>query len=92
MLWFFEKQDAWIHYEIRRQADGDAYELVITHPDGRQDVERYGKPSDVVERSNHLQQELTEAGWHAPDPTVRTTGRGSRSDRALPLHPGVDFE
>ena len=64
MLWFFEKQDIWLHYEIRRQADGDAYELVITHPDGRQDVERYGRPGDVVERSKHLQEELTEAGWH----------------------------
>ena len=92
MLWFFERQAAWIHYEIRRQADGDAYELVITHPDGRQDVERYGKPSDVVERSKHLQQELTEAGWHAPDATVRPTARGSRSERALSLQPGVDVD
>jgi hypothetical protein len=92
MLWFFEKRDAWLHYEIRRQADGDAYELVITYAGGRQEVERYAKPSDVVERSMHLQQELTKAGWHAPDTTARTVGRGSRSDRALPLQPGMDFD
>jgi len=91
MLWFFEKQDAWLHYEIRRQADGDAYELVITHPDGRQDVERYGKPSDVVERSKRLQQALKEAGWHAPKASARPNGRGAKSDRpaAQPRMDGV---
>ena len=34
MIWFFERHRARLHYEIRRQSDGPAYELVITFPDG----------------------------------------------------------
>ena len=37
MIWFFERHEARLLYEIRRQADGDDYELVVTFPDGRQE-------------------------------------------------------
>src|SRR6478735_4321708 len=30
MLWFFEREDARLHYEVRRRTDGDEFELVIT--------------------------------------------------------------
>ena len=39
MLWFFERDAARLLYEIRRQVDGDDYELVLTFPDGRPEVE-----------------------------------------------------
>ena len=41
MIWFFERQQSRLHYEVRHQTDGHAYELVITHPDGRQDIELF---------------------------------------------------
>lgn len=66
MIWFFEKHQSRLHYEIRRQTDGPEYELVITHPDGRQEVERYREPAEVLERSTRLQDSLIEEGWRPP--------------------------
>lgn len=66
MLWFFEKHQSRLHYEIRHQTDGPDYELVITHPDGRQETERYREADAVLERSRQLQDRLIEAGWQPP--------------------------
>ena len=66
MIWFFERLDARLHYEIRRQSDGPAYELVITFPDGRQEIEHYDDSTAVTRRSLRLERALTAAGWEPP--------------------------
>lgn len=66
MIWFFERQDARLRYEIRRQSEGTAYELVITFPDGRQEIERYDDPNAITRRSIRLERALTDAGWEPP--------------------------
>jgi hypothetical protein len=66
MLWFFEKHCARLHYEIRRQTDGPEYELVITFPDGRQQIETFPDADAVVQRSRVLQDSLMQAGWQSP--------------------------
>ena len=66
MIWFFEKHQSRLRYEIRRQTDGPDYELVITHPDGRQEIERYRDAAAIVERSVRLQDSLVRAGWRPP--------------------------
>jgi hypothetical protein len=66
MLWFFEKQREKLHFEVRRQRDGHDYELVITHPDGREEIEQFSDPHALAERSKHLQQYLAEDGWRTP--------------------------
>jgi hypothetical protein len=71
MLWFFERQQRRLHYEIRRQTDGDDYEIVIHHPDGRLELERYSDPTQVLERSASLQMQLMLEGWAAPPPRPR---------------------
>ncbi|MBA3885530.1 MAG: hypothetical protein H0X67_07330 [Acidobacteria bacterium] len=68
MIWFFERHDARLHYEIRHQPDGPGYELVITHPDGRQEVERYSDAGVLPERSASLHETLSAEGWHPPGP------------------------
>ena len=75
MIWFFERQDARLQYEIRRQSDGPAYELVITFPDGRQEVEQYADPSAVTRRSIRLERALIDAGWEPPQVGVRVSAR-----------------
>jgi hypothetical protein len=70
MLWFFERNAARLLYEIRRQVDGDDYELVLTFPDGRQEVEKYQDPHALIERSQRLQEILRSQGW-APPPSAR---------------------
>ena len=70
MIWFFERQESRLLYEIRRQADGDDYELVVTFPDGRQEVEQFRDPHALIERSQRLQDALRAQGWQPPS-TVR---------------------
>ena len=69
MIWFFEKHRSRLLYEIRRQVDGNDYELVVTFPDGLQEVEQFVDASALIERSQRLQETLRADGW-AP-PTVR---------------------
>lgn len=71
MLWFFVKHQSTLHYEIRRHSDGDDYELVITHPDGRQEVEQYQDAGALLERSDRLQNSLIKAGWQPPPVRLR---------------------
>lgn len=66
MIWFFQRHQSRLHYEIRRQTDGQDYELVITHPDGRQEVEQYADGSALLERSMRLEDDLIAAGWQPP--------------------------
>jgi hypothetical protein len=68
MIWFFQREQDRLHYEIRRQTDGPDFELVITHPDGRQDVERFADPGALLERSSGLEHTLTAEGWQPPAP------------------------
>ena len=75
MIWFFERQTSRLLYEIRRQVDGDDYELVVTFPDGRQEVEKFRDAMSLIERSHRLQESLKAEGW-AP-PTVRAAGARS---------------
>lgn len=76
MIWFFERHDSRLLYEIRRQADGDDFELVVTFPDGRQEVEQYTDPHALIERSQRLQDALKAQGWLPP-----TTVRGTAASR-----------
>jgi hypothetical protein len=66
MIWFFERQHHRLHYEIRRHTEGPDYELVITHPDGREEVERYSDSGALLERSSRLEHTLTAQGWEPP--------------------------
>jgi hypothetical protein len=75
MLWFFEKQDACLHYEVRRQSDGEHYELVITYPDGRQEIEVFEDSGALTERSRRLQDALVAAGWQMPQALRRAPYR-----------------
>jgi hypothetical protein len=79
MIWFFERHHARLHYEIRRQTEGPNYELVVTFPDGRQEIELYEDTSAVMERSIELDRTLTDEGWKRPHVGPRTAGRSAGS-------------
>lgn len=71
MLWFFEKQRERLWFEVRRQCDGAAYELVITYPDGREEIEHFTDPSAVTRRSESLRHALAADGWRSPSSGMR---------------------
>ena len=63
MIWFFEKGDERLQYEIRRAFDTDDIEVVITHAD-HVDQQRVESPSDLLRRSQAHWAELIASGWH----------------------------
>jgi len=65
MIWFFERDRTHLHYEIRHQAAGTAFELVVTYPDGRQQIERAHDPRELVARSGALRSALVRDGWRS---------------------------
>jgi hypothetical protein len=66
MFWFFERQHSRLRYEVRRHTEGDDFELVITHPDGRQDVEQFADSLELLDRMQRLQHALRAEGWQPP--------------------------
>jgi len=64
MIWFFDREGERVRYEIRRAAD-EGYELEVTYPDGRTEVEQMVEPSDLLRRCTELAKALEEDGWKA---------------------------
>lgn len=63
MIWFFQRQDDHLHYEVRRQRNGGGYELVVGYPDGSEDIERFENPRDLNSRWLDLNHALRDQGW-----------------------------
>ena len=63
MVWFFERSGSRLHFELRHATEGRSYELVLTHPDGTQLVERFDEPRGLARRSCVLRTELVNDGW-----------------------------
>lgn len=75
MIWFFERHHARLSYEIRRATEGTEYELVITHPDGTQQIEAFTDATVLMERSVRLRDALVSEGWRVPNLRARTHRR-----------------
>jgi hypothetical protein len=68
MVAFFHRGAERRSCETRLSADENGYELVILH-DGRQHVERFSEPVEVVSREHELVSAWHAQGWHDPFPT-----------------------
>ncbi len=64
MIWFFDRAGERLRYEISRQHADGRYRVVITHPDGSESIEEVNEPSDLIERSVELMNQLRGDGWH----------------------------
>ena len=90
MLWFFRKQNARVQYEIRRQSDGDDFELVITREDGREQIEKFADARAVVQRSQLLHDSLIASGWRPPETAGTSPAIGTSSLIAPPRSSETD--
>jgi hypothetical protein len=63
MIWSFERQGQRVQCEIRRDADEQHYEFVVTNADGGEETELYDDPSAVIARSVEYMRVLIEGGW-----------------------------
>jgi hypothetical protein len=63
MMWLWERAGQRLTYEVRLAADGAAYELTMTFPDGTEETERIEQPTNLLERSFSWKDRLTAEGW-----------------------------
>jgi len=66
MIWFFERQGDHLRCEIRSQIEGDRYDLVITHPDGTEEVEQFTNSQALAQRTVALEKAMRGDGWNGP--------------------------
>ncbi len=63
MIWAFHRSGQRVRCEVRREPDGDGYELAVTRPDGVEEVERFDNASALIETSIQRLGRLRDEGW-----------------------------
>ena len=63
MIWFFDRDGQKLRYEITRDRLAGRYRLVITKPDGSESIEECDQPTELIERSVRLMNNLRGNGW-----------------------------
>ena len=68
MVWFYEKQGAFIRCETRDAEDGDGFgfDLIVSQPDGSERVEHFNDSRTLTRRQQELESTLAGDGWHGP--------------------------
>ena len=63
MIWLFDRDGERLRYEVTRDRAANRYRLVITRPDGSESIEEVNEPTELVERSVELMNNLRGDGW-----------------------------
>ena len=63
MIWFFDKDDQRLRYEISHDRSTGRYRVVVRRPDGSEYVEEIDQPADLIEKSVQLMNTLRTEGW-----------------------------
>lgn len=66
MFYFFRRGAARIRCEVRTDAGGEGYELIVDRPDAMVMVERFGAPPELNRRWRELERTLIREGWDGP--------------------------
>jgi len=63
MIWFFDRGGERLRYEISHDRSTGRYRVVVTRPDGSESIEEVEQPTDLIERSVQLMNDLRTEGW-----------------------------
>jgi hypothetical protein len=63
MIWTFTRDGARLRFEIRKGAAPRSYEIAITRPGRKPEIECLDDASALIDRSLTLQQGLIDEGW-----------------------------
>jgi hypothetical protein len=66
MFYFFRRGGAIVRCEVRSNADGEGYELIVDRPDAMVSVERFIEPPDLNKRWREVERTLIREGWDGP--------------------------
>ena len=86
MIWFFERAESRLQFEVRTDPEGPGFELVITEG-GLQTIERYADRTALTDRVSDLETSLKAGGWAPPVPVSearRTDQSASPPTTAFP--------
>jgi hypothetical protein len=80
MIWFYERGNQHLYYEIRLREDGPGYELGLGMPDGVLLTEQFPTEEALTRRFTELQAALVRQGWgpmdRRPHSVLDRCGRG----------------
>jgi hypothetical protein len=79
MIWFYQRGDQHLFYEVRLRDDGPGYELGLASPEGTLLTERFVSEETLSRRSAELQAALLREGWGPADRRVRESTLERRS-------------
>jgi hypothetical protein len=65
MVWFFEKGEQRLTWEVRRRAS--AYEIAVQHNDAAREVRAFDTPTELLAQLDRIPQRLLRDGWRACD-------------------------
>lgn len=87
MIWFYERGDQHLFYEVRLSVDGAGYELGLASPDGPLLTERFDSEDALARRFTDLQAALVREGWgpmeRRPAISALTSGGSGTGKAAL---------
>lgn len=86
MIWFYERGDQHLYYEVRLSDDGVGYELGLASPDGPLMTERLATEDALSRRFAELQAALLREGWgpmRRHPSALPVGGPLAKGDRAL---------
>jgi hypothetical protein len=63
MIWFYQRGDQHLFYEVRLRDDGPGYELGLASPEGTLLTERFVSEETLTRRFAELQAALLREGW-----------------------------
>jgi hypothetical protein len=72
MVWFFERESHTLRYEIRRQCDGTAFEVVISDSEGER-LQQLSSPTELLQHSERVWTGLIDSGWRPLTPRIFAT-------------------
>jgi len=81
MIWFYQRGDQHLYYEVRLRHDGPGYELSLASPEGPLLTERFLTDEALTCRFTELRAALLREGWgplrESALESRRTTGQGA---------------
>ena len=66
MVWFYEKQGAFIRCEARDSETGPGFDLIVIQPDGSEHIEHFDDSRHLTRRQQELESTLADDGWQGP--------------------------
>jgi hypothetical protein len=70
MIWFYVRDNDRLAYEIRHEGTNAPFEIIATLPDGRQHLERFEDPGELLDKALRWHEELHRDGWKPQPPAL----------------------